>query len=108
MAQLIQIEQMELARVQKVALRIILKSDYENYTNALKLVGLETLHERRTILCKKFATNCTKNEKTCAKFPLNPSTVNTRHPEKFYVQPANTRRLSQSAIPYLQRLLNEK
>ena len=103
-----QSEQMELERVQKVALRIILKSDYENYTNALKLVGLETLHERRTILCKKFATNCTKNEKTCAMFPLNPSTVNTRNPEKFHVQSANTGRLAQSAIPYMQRLLNEK
>ena len=100
-------EEMELERVQKVALRIILKDEYENYSQALLLTNLETLKERRTILCKKFALNCVNNEKTAAMFPVNPSTVDTRHHEHYFVQPARTDRLRDSAIPYMQRLLNE-
>ena len=38
---------------------------------------------------------------------LNPSNVNTRCKEKYFVQPATTGRLAKSAIPYMQRLLNE-
>ena len=40
-------------------------------------------------------------------FPINPSSVDTRNHEKFYVQPARTSRLADSAIPYVQRLFNE-
>ena len=99
-------EQMEIERVQKVALRIILNSDYESYEQALELTGLQTLDDRRTALCKKFALQCVKNEKTRSMFPLNPSTVDTRNHEKYFVQPATTNRLRDSAIPYMQRLLN--
>ena len=40
-------------------------------------------------------------------FPMNPIVANTRNPEKYYVQPASTTRLAKSAIPYMQRLLND-
>ena len=100
-------EESEIERVQKVALKIILKTDYEDYENALALTGLDTLKQRRIILCKKFAKNCLKSEKTSNMFPLNPSTVDTRHHEKYYVQPAATSRLANSAIPFMQRLMNE-
>ena len=95
-------------RVQKVALKIILKEDFVNYNHALKISGLPSLYERRTILCKKFAVNCIRNEKTGHIFPMNMlrTLVNTRYPEKFFVQPARTERLKKSAIPYMQRLLN--
>ena len=99
-------EQMEIEPVQKVALRIILNSDYESYEQALELTGLQTLDDRRTALCKKFALQCVKNEKTRSMFPLNPSTVDTRNHEKYFVQPATTNRLRDSATPYMQRLLN--
>ena len=102
-----QAEIIAIERVQKVALRIILDDEYESYDHALRVTGLPTLKDRRTNLCKKFATNCTKSEKLCHMFPLNPSNVNTRQPEKFYVQPATTGRLADSAIPYMQRLLNK-
>ena len=101
-----QAEETDIERVQKVALRVILKSDYESYENALLLTGLDTLQQRRTILCEKFAKNCTKNKKMKHMFPLNPSSVETRNPEKYYVQHATTSRLADSAIPYMQRLLN--
>ena len=99
-------EEVELERVQKVALRIILSNEYENYENALTLTGLDTLEQRRRILCKKFAINCTRNSKTSNMFPLNPSTVDTRHHGKYIVQQATTSRLKDFAIPYMQRLLN--
>ena len=100
-------EVVEFERVQKVALRIILDNDYETYSQALELTNLQTLDERRTLLCKKFALNCAKNPKTSAMFPLNSSHLNTRHHEKYFVQPARTDRLKDSAIPYMQRLLNQ-
>ena len=39
-------------------------------------------------------------------FPLNEASVNTRNREKYTVTTAKTDRLSKSAIPYMQRLLN--
>ena len=99
-------EEMELERVQKVALRIILDGDYSTYSKALEVTGLQTLSERRKTLCKKFALNCTKNEKTSDMFPMNPSLVKTRNHEKYYVQKAETDRLKNSSIPYMARLLN--
>ena len=99
-------EVIELERVQKVALRIILRNEYEHYENALTLTGLDTLEQRRRSLCNKFAINCTRNSKTSNMFPLNPSSVDTRHHGKYLVQQATTSRLKDSAIPYMQRLLN--
>ena len=101
-----QAEEIQIERVQKVALRIILKDNYEDYESALNLTGLQTLKERRTYLCKQFAIKCTQNEKTREMFPLNPSSVDSRHYEKYFVQHATTSRLRDSAIPYMQRLLN--
>ena len=100
-------EEILIERVQKTALKIILADKYENYPAALIVTGLQTLSERRKILCKKFAKNCIKNQKMAHMFPLNPSNVNTRCKEKYFVQPATTGRLAKSAIPYMQRLLNE-
>ena len=99
-----QAEQTSIERVQKVALKIILKSDYESYDSALVLTGLDTLHHRRNILCKKFAQNCLKNPKTKSMFPLNPS---SRNHVKFHVQHATTSKFMDSAIPCMQILLNE-
>ena len=65
------------------------------------------LVERRKILCKKFAKNFIKNKKMKHIFPVNTSKVDTRYNEKFYLQPARTERLAKSAVPYMQRLLNE-
>ena len=99
-------ESKDLERVQKVALRIILKDAYTHYEEALKLTGLVTLTARRTKLCLNFAKKCTRSEKTSEMFPLRQSNLTTRAPEKFYVTPARTDRLACSAIPYMQRQLN--
>ena len=99
-------QSLELERIQKVALRIILKDRYESYENALKVCGLSTLKERRTQLCLTFARKCVNSDKNKDLFPRKISTYNTRHPKKFVVTPDRTDRLKNSAIPYMQRLLN--
>ena len=94
-------------RVQKTALRIILKEDYNDYSSALQLTGLERLKDRRTQLSLSFAKKCLKNKASKNLFPENVKLVNTRQHEKYFVTPARTERLAKSAIPYLQRLLND-
>ena len=98
----------DLERVQKNALRIILKDDYLSYSNALNATGLATLFERRSQLCLKFAQSCLKNDQMKKIFPLNDVdlTMDTRFREKFKVTAARTERLKNSAVPYMQRLLN--
>ena len=101
-------ERNSIERVQKTALRIILKEDYVDYRSALEMTGLESLHERRAQLALNFAKKCLKSEKTSDLFPLNIKTVNTRPHEKYVVTRARTERLAKSAVPYLQRLLNNQ
>jgi hypothetical protein len=70
---------------------------------------LSKLSDRRAKLCLKFAKNCAKNELTSDLFPLNPTSgLGTRSKETYKVEHANTDRLKDSAVPYLQRLLNSK
>lgn len=99
-------EENDLERIQKVALRIILNENYINYSTALYITNLKTLKSRRVQLCKTFAIKCTKKEKTMDMFPLKQNKVHTRCPEKYEVTKAKTSRLANSAIPYMQRLLN--
>ena len=101
----------DLERVQKCAVRIILGkeySNYENYEDALARANLENLESRREYLCKKFAEKCLKNEKVKNMFKprIKIHKMETREEEGFDVKFANTGRLKNSAIPYMQRILN--
>ena len=53
----------DLERIQKIAFKIILKDNYINYRNALNILELDTLKERRDQLCLQFAKKCLSNEK---------------------------------------------
>ena len=112
-ASLTEQQRTNLERVQRVALRIILKDQYETYETALDLVELETLECRREQLCLKFALSCLKNENNRTMFPVNKYYKNEKmrnnslYKEKFVVQNATTSRLVNSAIPYMQKLLNK-
>ena len=82
--------------------------NYTFYEESLGLLGLEKLQSRRKYLCLKFAKKCLENEKMAELFPLNPGyNPNARNSEKYQVNFAHTNRLKYSAIPALQRLLNE-
>ena len=86
-----------------------MKNSYNNYEDALKILKMESLEDRRVRLCLKFAKNCLKNEKMKKLFPLaqNNHSMKTRSTEKFKVHKARTDRYKKSAIPYMQSLLNE-
>ena len=99
-------ERRDIERTQKVALKVIFGQKYTSYEHSLKLTGLETLDSRRKKLSLNFAKKCLKYDATKWMFPQNRFTINTRHPEKFSVTKAKTERLANSAIPYMQRLLN--
>ena len=104
---LTQEEIVDLERVQKVSCRVILQDRYENYPQALELLNLQTLSERRATLCLKFAKKCLKFEQTRDLFPLNPADdKNTRDHETYHVVHATTGRLLDSAVPQMQRALN--
>ena len=99
----------DLERVQKNALKIILKDDYLSYSNALTITGLSTLFERRQNLSLKFAKACVRNKQTNHMFPINPVSPDdhyTRFKEQYAVTKTRTERLKNSAMPYLQGLLN--
>ena len=57
----------ELERVQKVAIRLISKSE-EPYKEKLKELNLETLQDRRNKLSVRFAEKCVRNPKTKSMF----------------------------------------
>ena len=100
-------DQANIERVQKVACKIILQSLYSDYEEALSLLGLETLFQRREKLCLTFAKKCVNHPKASSMFPLNktPNYALRKH-EKYVVQSARTSRLHFSAIPQMQRALN--
>ena len=60
----------DLERVQKSALKLILRDAYCDYRSALKMLDAETLFERREKLSLKFAKKCLKNENFKKPFPL--------------------------------------
>ena len=47
--------EIDLERVQKSALKLILKEKYHNYITALLSLNIESLYDRREQLCLKFA-----------------------------------------------------
>ena len=99
----------DLERVQKNVLRVIFGDEYEHYNDSLEKLGICTLSERREKLTKKFAISCIENERTKNLFPLkkNLHQMSKRKSEKFKVNKANTKRYMKSAVPSMQRLLNE-
>ena len=101
-------EELSIERIQRCALRIVLKDEYENYSSPLSLTGLDTSKERRLKLCKNFARKCVKSGKHTDMFPLNSNPSHTRRHEKYQVTNARTDRLADSAIPFMHRLLNSE
>jgi hypothetical protein len=100
----------DLERVQKLCLKIILGDDYCGYDSALVSCGLEKLSVRREARCLKFGLKSLLHPTHSAMFPVNPQVLtnpdNTRSSEHFLVNFARTDSYRDSAIPYIQRMLN--
>ena len=99
----------DLERVQKCALKIILKNSYKNYQNALNILELESLESRREFLCLQFAKKSLKNQKMKNLFPHNKKIhkMSPRKRQPFKINFTNTDRLKKSPVIYMQQLLNE-
>ena len=99
----------DIERVQKCVLKLILKHKYKSYKNALETVNIQTLKNRRDILCAKFAHRSLRNEKTKHMFKPNIKRhhMKTRQKEKFKKTYAKSERLKRSAIPTMEKLLNK-
>ena len=95
----------DLERVQKTAVKIILGNNNINYKEGLLKLDIDDLSTRREKLCLDFAKKCTKHPKLSYMFPTTNKTKG-RKSNKYVVQFANTERLKQSAIIYMQNLLN--
>ena len=102
--------QEDIERVQKVALKIILKEKYKTYENALNKLDINTLKDRREDLCLNFTRKCLKSEKMKMLFPPNDRNhiMKPRNPEHFKVLFTHTERLKNSPVIYMQKLLNKE
>ena len=100
----------DLERVQKSALKLILKERYKNYKDALNVIGMDSLEQRREKLCLKFAKACVRHEKLSDMFPKSNKMhlMDKREKEVYCVKRAKTERLRRSAIVNMQKLLNNE
>ena len=102
-----QSERIDLERVQKSALHIILGEEYISYSQALNLTGLQNLELRRQKLCLKFAKRAESHWKHKRWFKPNSTQVNTRqHKTKYTSVQFRHTRFKNSPISYLTSLLN--
>ena len=100
----------DIERIQKIALKIILKEKYIDYQNALNVLDLKKLKDRREILSLEFAKKCLRNDKMKKLFPPSDKEhqMLTRNVEHFKVFFAHTERMKSSPIIYMQKQLNEE
>ena len=101
----------QLERVQKTALAIILGRAYTGYTNALKYLNIKILEERRHHLCLDFAQKAAKSDKYQHWFvrsgPAPAMKTRSKKPKHMYKEaPARSDRYKYFPIPFLTSLLN--
>ena len=99
----------DLERVQKLAFRLILGTEYTTYENAQNILNIETLSERREALFQKFTlkslqVNQMKNILK-EKNELHPMII--RNTEQFETTRTNTERFRRSAGIQMQNTLND-
>ena len=99
----------DLERVQKAALKVILRSEYKDYEDALRITGLQSLDKRREMIGLRFVKNSLKNANFSKLFPLKKikHVMSVRNPLKYQMNKANTERYKKLTIPYLQGFLNK-
>ena len=100
----------DLERIKEKYPKIILQEDYQNYSNALHLTGVKPLFEWRNELSIRFTKACVKNDQMKSMVPPNSTSygVKTRNRENFEVVKCKTKRFQDSAIPFMQNLLNSE
>ena len=102
-------DRQDLERVQKSAVKVILGKDYVNYDEALSELKLESLEKRRETMALKFVKKSLENKNFSKLFPLREVKhgIRVRKSEKYVINQSRTKRHQESAVPYLQKLLNK-
>ena len=103
----------QIERVQITA--VILGGNHSEYSQALSILNIETLVERRKKLCVTFASKCEKSEKYkhwFTKRTCDPHAPHTRSEKigtksEFLSVHSRTRQFEKSPLSYLTSLLNE-
>ena len=104
---LTKVESEEIERVQKSFLHIALGENYCNYEDALKTTNLESLEERRILLCTKFAKKSAQHPKHKTWFQPNKVILSTRSAKPELKVPLHRlTRFRDSPVPFLTKLLN--
>ena len=100
-------ERKQIERIQKCA-----GGDYTSYYEALDLLEIDSLDNRRSKICEKFARKCLKNPRYSSWFHSNEYSqhIHNTRSNKSKLVPVSTRtqRYKNSSIPYLTQLLNKK
>ena len=99
----------DIERIQRGAVRIILKERYSTYSKALKDLRMDSLEIRRKKLSLNLAKKSLKHDKLKQLFPACKSnhSMKKRNQRKFKVNYARTERYKRSPIVYMQNLLND-
>ena len=94
-----------LERLQAQALKAIYGYQH-SYRALLEMSGLKTLQARRDYRCEKFANKCVNDQEFKKWFPLNPIERLTRNPLMYQELRARTKRLQNSPVFHMRRMLN--
>ena len=99
-----------LERVQRAAVRIIMRDKYKSYEDSLEVLKLDSLERRRDKLTLNFAKSSLKLEKMKKLFPINENShgMVKRNCDKYKVKKAKTERYKNSTVLSIQRMLNEE
>ena len=91
------------------ALKVILGKDYDGYEMSLEILNMESLNKRRESMALKFVKNGLNNHNFSKVFPLRKLNhgMSKRRGERYHVNISKTKRCKDSAVPYLQGLLNK-
>ena len=98
-----------LERTQKTFTKLVLKENYTTYEESLMKLNLDSLSQRRQILCLKFAKAGIKHDKLSDLLPMKNKEhdMHIRQSEKYEVNFANTERLKTGSVIMMQKYLNE-
>ena len=96
-----------LERLQSQALKAIYGYEH-SYRSLLEKTGLKSLQQRRDDRCLKFARKCLANDRFKSWFPVNVIARPTRSHLPYREDFARTKRLYNSPLFHMRRLLNGK
>ena len=103
-------QSMDLERVQKLCIKVILGDRYTSYEDALEFCELESLTTRRGKRSLEFGLKSLLHPIHSKLFPVSPHILtnpSSQSREHFQVNWARTESYRISAVPHIQRKLNE-